>query len=137
MIVILAVLMMLGAISTDIDKIFTGGWKSVGWIAVMFACVSLVYPRFGYASRSLSVPGEYGGLKPGIAEYMQARGYVVEKEDGENISFRLASGFGRFARMYEDRITFTREFGGFRIEGPNKDIVRIINGLETKFMKNE
>lgn len=135
--VILAVLMLAGAISTDINTVFTGGWKSVGWIAVMFAAVSLLYPRFGYAGRGLALPGEYRELKPGIAEYMQARGYVAEHEEDENLSFRLASGFGRLSRMYEDRITFTRELGGFRVEGPNKDVVRIISGLSMKFRNND
>lgn len=133
--VILGILMLIGAISTDINVIFKDGWKSVGWIALMFAAVSLIYPRFGYATRPLAVPGSYAELRPGILEFMQQRGYELEKEEGENLSFRARSLTARIARSFEDRISFTRDLGGFEIEGLNRDVVRILYGLEHK-LKN-
>lgn len=136
LILILGVLMLIGAISTDINVIFKDGWKSVGWIALMFALVSLVYPRFGYSSRGLAVPGSYAELRPGILDYMQRRGYVLEKEDGENLSFRLKAFTGRLVRSFEDRITLTRNLGGFEIEGLNRDVVRILYGLEHTLKQN-
>ena len=35
--------------------------------------------------------------------------------------------------MYEDRLTFTRSFSGFEIEGLRKDVIRIVYGLESAF----
>ena len=129
---VLGVLMLLGAISTDINVIFKDGWKSVGWIALMFAAVSLVYPRFGYSSRGLAVPGSYAELRPGILEYMEQRGYELETEADESLCFRARSLSVRIARSFEDRIRITRNLGGFEIEGPNRDVVRILYGLEHK-----
>lgn len=134
--VILGVLILTGVLSSDINVIFKDGWKSVGWIALMFALVSLVYPRFGYASRGLAVPGAYEELRPVIVEYMRQRGYSLEKEEGENLTFRLDSFSGRLARSFEDRITFTRDLGGFSIEGLNRDVVRILYALEYKLKHN-
>ena len=35
--------------------------------------------------------------------------------------------------MMKDRITMTREMGGFEVEGLTKEVVRIVGGLEYKF----
>ena len=134
---VLGALMLLGAISTDINVIFRQGWKSVGWIALMFAAVSLVYPRFGYSSRGLAVPGSYEELRPGILDYMQRRGYFLEKEDGENLRFRLRGFSARLSRSFEDRITLTRSLGGFEIEGLSRDVVRILYGLEQSLKQKQ
>lgn len=127
---VLGVLMLIGAVSTDINVLFKEGWKSLGWIALMFALVSLVYPRFGYASRGLAVPGSDDELRPGILDYMQRRGYVLESEEEGKLCFRRRTVVDRLARSFEDRITLTRNIGGFDIEGPNRDVVRILYGLE-------
>ncbi len=130
---VIAVLMLAGIVSSDIDIAFRSGWKSVGYILLMFAVVAAVYPRFGYASRSVSLPGAFAELRDGVLETLRARGYDLETEEGENLTFRLASATGRAARLWEDRLTFTRELGGFRIEGPNKDLVRVVSALEYRF----
>ena len=39
----------------------------------------------------------------------------------------------RLFRMLEDRVTFTRTATGFELEGPTKDLVRIVSALEYKF----
>ena len=65
---------------------------------------------------------------------MAGRGYRVEKEEGENLSFRLKSPLQRFLKLFfEDRITFTRDRAGFYVEGRTKDVVRIVSGLEALF----
>ena len=64
---------------------------------------------------------------------MHERGYVLESEEGENMTFRLQSPVMRLFRMLEDRITFTRCGTGFELEGPVKDLVRIASALESRF----
>ena len=39
--------------------------------------------------------------------------------------------------MWEDRITMTKEPGGFVVEGLRRDIVRLISFLEFKFNNND
>lgn len=61
---------------------------------------------------------------------MENRGYRLESEKGENMTFRNRSLLNRITRMMEDRITFTRTLGGFELEGLRKDTIRVIYGLE-------
>ena len=133
MTVVIAALMLLGLVSRDIGVAFRQGWKSIGYILLMFAGVSAVYPYFGYVRRSVALNGSFAELRDGILEVMKARGYELEKEDGENLAFRLASPTARIARLWEDRLTFTRELGGYSIEGLNKDLVRVANALQYRF----
>lgn len=136
MVLILLALMLLKVISTDINTVFSQGWKSVGWIALMFAGVSAVYPSFGYGKRHAEVPGQTSEIRDGVIAFMKSRNYSLEAEDGENMSFRSDSKVFRLSRTFEDRITLTRELGGYSVEGPAKDIVRIAYGLG-EYLKND
>ena len=130
---VIGVLMLAGLVPKDIGTAFRQGWKSIGYILLMFAAVSAAYPYFGYIRRSVALPGEFAELRGGILAEMKARGYVLEKEEGENFVFHLASPGARLVRLWEDRLTFTRELGGYSIEGPGKDLVRIGNALQYRF----
>ena len=86
----------------------------------------------GCPAQGLS-PASFGSddeLRPGILDYMQRRGYVLESEEEGKLCFRRRTVVDRLARSFEDRITLTRNIGGFDIEGPNRDVVRILYGLE-------
>ena len=71
-----------------------------------------------------------------VIDYMQERGYVLEKEEGENLSFRASSIVRKITRMFEDRIELERDFTGFLVKGKRSDIVRIIHGLESRARQN-
>ena len=53
------------------------------------------------------------------------------------MTFRLRSPLNRLTRMFEDRITMTRELPGFMLEGPSKDVTRLIYGLESRFAASD
>ena len=53
---IIGVLMLAGWVSTDINIAIRGGWRSVGYIALIFAAFSCLYPRLGYTRRIVEVP---------------------------------------------------------------------------------
>lgn len=127
---IMGVLVFLGLAKADPGSMFKDGWKSVGQILVLFATVAAFYPRFGFIRKPVEIPGEYSQIRGPIIEYMEKRGYKLESEDGENVQFRLRSKAGALAKMLEDRITFTREAGGFQVEGLTKEVVRIVSALE-------
>ena len=135
--VILGVLVLIGFVEPHPEQLLRNGWKSLWQIAALFAVVSAVYPRFGFVRRSLMIPGEYSELRTGIIDYMESRGYRLDREEGENLTFRLRSTFNALTRMLEDRITLTRSFGGFEVEGITKDVVRVIYGLENRFRKED
>lgn len=130
---IIAVLVFSGFVESDIDTMFRGGWRSIWQIAVLFAVVAAVYPKWGFTKRKVNIPGEYHEIRQGVLDFMAERGYKLETEDGENMTFRLRSKFSAIVKMLEDRVTFTRELGGFSVEGLTKDILRLSGGLEYKF----
>lgn len=132
-ILIMAVLVFLGLTKGDVGTMFRGGYKSLWQIALLFGVVAAFYPRFGFTTKKAVVAGEWSQIRQGVIGYMEDRGYKLEKEDGENLSFRLRSKVNAFFRMMEDRVTLTREVGGFEVEGLTKDVIRVCGGLEYKF----
>lgn len=127
---ILVVLMLLGMVGKDIGSVFRNGYDSLWQIAAMFAVVSAFYPRFGFMEKDALLPGGYDGLRDGVIRFMEEHGYALEREEGENLTFRQRSVLSRLSRMLEDRITFTRQLGGFSVEGLRRDVVRLVYGLE-------
>lgn len=128
--ILMTVLVFAHVIDGNIETMFRDGYRSLLQIALMFAAVSAVYPVFGFVKKDAVIPGEYGEIRGKVTEFMENRGYRLEKEDGENLTFRNRSFINRLSRMFEDRITFTRTLGGFTLEGLRKDTIRIIYGLE-------
>ena len=134
---ILLILVLIGAVSSDIDVMFDQGWVSVAKIAAMFAVVAAIYPRFGYRKQMVHVLGELDGLRDGVVKCMEDRGFVLESESGETMTFRSRSTLNRIFRLGEDRITVTKTLGGFEVEGLARDIVRVAFALENKLVSSE
>ena len=63
-------------------------------------------------------------------EFMNERGYELESESPERVTFRIKGVAGRLSKMYEDRITLTRVLDGWQMEGLRKDALRLSNALE-------
>ncbi|MBQ0143806.1 MAG: hypothetical protein MJY86_05655 [Bacteroidales bacterium] len=135
--VVLGGLVLIGIVDADPAVMFRGGVKSIEQIALMFAVVAAIYPKVGFCTRSAKIAGDYSQIRQGIVDYMEIRGYKLETEEGENMTFRLRNKVNAAARMLEDRVTMTRELGGFAVEGITKDVIRIIGGLEYKFRTEE
>ena len=131
--VFLFALVILKVVDADPQMMFRNGLDSIWQIAVLLAVFSAIYPRFGYTSRDAIIPGEPAGVAADVREFMRNRGYVLEKQDGDDMSFILASGVSRFFRLYEDRITMTRCLSGYTVEGATKDVAKIVNGLRGFF----
>ena len=137
LIIILAVLILAHVVDGNIETMFKDGYDSLWQIALMFAAVSAIYPVFGFVKKDAIVPGEYSEIRSKVISFMESRGYRLEKEDGENMTFRNRSILNRLSRMCEDRITFTRTPGGFTLEGLRKDTIRLIYGLENAMRSEE
>jgi len=127
--VFMEILILLKLSDANIDTMFVNGKDSIWQIALLLLAFSLIYPRFGYCTRSVRIPGSFAEIAPGVKRKMEARGYMLEKEEGEDLQFRLRSTFGRIARLGEDRITMTRTIDGFNVEGHSKDVIRVLNCL--------
>lgn len=130
LIVIMAVLVAAGLVEPDPATMFRNGFKSVGQILLLFAVVAAIYPKVGFCKRKAVVEGEFEDLKDGIKIIMEDRGYRLESENGEKMTFRLASKINAVARMLEDRVTVCAVPDGLEVEGITKDVIRIISNLE-------
>lgn len=130
---VILVLSLLGIASKDPSEIFRNGYDSYWQIAAMMAVFALVYPRFGFTRRLASLPGATEEIRPEVIEYMHRRGYILESQDGDNLTFRVERPLLRVTRMFEDRVTMTRIFAGYEVEGLTKDVARIVSGLEYIF----
>ncbi|MCQ2177481.1 MAG: hypothetical protein MJY42_01175 [Bacteroidales bacterium] len=127
LVLVIVLLMAFKVVDTDIDTLFINGRDSLWQIALIMVVFAAVYPRFGFLKRRLRIAGSFEEIFPTVEQVMAAGGYELESRDGENLAYRIRSKAARITRMGEDRITLTRSLGGFEIEGPGKDIARIIS----------
>ena len=116
--IIIAILIVAKVVDSDISKIFVNGYDSLWQIALMMAAFAALYPRFGYSSRQAIMPGSDEEIAPELDKVMNAFGYGKEHAVAD-----------RVFRMWEDRITVTRFVSGYELEGPGKDVVRLVNAL--------
>lgn len=130
LVVVLYALVALKLANGDIQSMFRNGYDSLWQIAGILAIFAAVYPKFGYSTRKAIVPGAYSEIRDSVLSVMESRGYRLEKEEGENMTFRLRSPLYRITRVGEDRIMLTRDVSGFEVEGLTKDVVRLIQALE-------
>ena len=129
---ILLALVLTHVVSSDINVMFVNGWKSVGYIAIMFAGVAAIYPLLGYKKLKANALGDYEELREGVVKCMEERGYVLGSENEQSMLFRARSTASRIFRLGEDRITLTKVLGGFEVEGLARDVARIVYALEFK-----
>mgnify|MGYP007069861668 CR=1 FL=1 len=130
---VMLIMSALGLVDPNPQAMFRDGWKSVWQIAALFFVIALVYPLTGFRKQEAIVPGEYDEIKDKVVSFMSSKGYELESEEGETMTFRLRSKVGQAFKMFEDRITMVKSPTGFEIEGLRKVIVRIISGLEYSF----
>ena len=128
---LIGVLVLTKFVPADIDTMFVKGWISVAEIAGVFVVFSAIYPKFGYVTRRVSLPGEWAEVSEKVEEFFKERGgYKVESREEGKICFRSESRAVRIARLWEDRITVTSVLGGVEMEGPAKDLNRIVSAFE-------
>ncbi len=126
------ILVLLKLVDPDISKMFRNGYQSLWQIAAMFGAVAAIYPLFGYIRRGVIMRGEYKEIAPIVKDVMSSRGYVLEKEEGEGMTFRTKSVAAKIMKVFEDRISFERTVNGFYVEGLRRDVVPLLYSLESR-----
>ncbi len=132
-VLIISVLVFTKFVPADISQMFIHGWVSVAEIAGIVLIFSLLYPRFGYQSRKVEIEGEWPKVSERLKDFFANRGYRIETDEADKICFRSRQAGVRIARLWEDRITVTPTLGGVEVEGPSKDLARIVSALEYHF----
>lgn len=130
---ILVILVALKFVEADITKMFVNGYDSLWQIAALMALFAAIYPRFGYVTRTIPVPGSPEETLPVLKKAMDARGYVLQKQDGESRVFVKRSKLDRILKMYEDTITVTPAITGYELEGAGRDVARAAATIENAF----
>ena len=132
-VLIIGALVLTGYISSDVSVAFQQGWKSIAYIAGMFAVVSLAYPFFGYGKRTIHAKGDPAEYWARIDAAMASRGYEKAGET-ENGGYRYhhTSTYMRVMRLWEDNITIEPVLGGFQAEGLVRDLARIVSAIDHK-----
>ena len=132
-VLIIGALMLTGYISSDVSVAFQQGWKSIAYIAGMFAVVSLAYPFFGYGKRTIHAKGDPAEYWARIDAAMASRGYEKAGET-QNGGYRYhhTSTYMRVMRLWEDNITIEPVLGGFQAEGLVRDLARIVSAIDHK-----
>ena len=129
---LVTVLVLIGAVESNIEAIFEGGYTALWKMAVFFGVVAAVYPSLAFIRRDIPAKGEFSAQKQEIKEYMKDHRYELESETENTLTFRVRGIAGRLAKMYEDRITVTSTLGGIQIEGLRKDVIRLATGLDIR-----
>ncbi len=130
MTVIILALVLIGAVGGGINDIFEDGYNSLWKIAIFFALIAAVYPKFAFISRRLDVNADWGLVRNEAVNYFMERGIVKETETEDRITFRRRSMAGMIAKMGEDRISLIRTDEGYVLEGQRKDIILFSTALE-------
>ena len=126
---IIVILIVAKVVEADISQIFVNGYDSLWQIAILMAVFAAIYPRFGYTEKQAVVPGSDEETEPLLERVMAAHGYVQEERTDGVHAYRKRSAGDRLLRLWEDRITVTRFVSGYSLEGPGKDVVRLINAM--------
>lgn len=101
-------------------------WKIIG----MFAIVAALYPKFTYVSKTALSEKPFEEKRAAIMGVFDNLEYSLVDENDEILTFRKSSAAARFSRMFEDTVTITKGDSPFTLQGPRKDLLRIISGIE-------
>ena len=129
---ILAVLVLIGAAEADISTMFRNGYDALWQIAILFAVIAGLYPKFGFIKRDATMTGSLQEKTDRVRNYMASREYVFESENGNVLTYRHKGFISRLSRMFEDRITVTIKEEGATVEGLRKDAFIIAAGIESR-----
>lgn len=105
--------------------------NSLPKIICLFVAVAAIYPSLGFVKKEAVMgKGTFAENRNAIVGCFDNAGYVLENEDAEVLSFRAKSGFTRFNRMFEDRITITKDENPLILKGYRRDIFRLASAIE-------
>ncbi len=134
---IVLALILIGAVEGNIETIFEDGYNSLWKIAVFFALVAAVYPKFGFVRRKLNTSADWNTVKEKALSYFQEKPFKVESETADMVTFRRRDTISRITKMCEDRITLSRTEDGYVLEGLRKDVFLYATGLEYSLPNQE
>lgn len=136
LILFVAAIYLITAKGAPLESMLKDGYNSLWKMALIVLAFAAVYPSFGYGKRTISARGSADEIIPTITKTLEAKGYILVSRDSEdNLVFRKASTLARITAMFEDKVYFTRNLGGYEMEGRLKEIVRLDTALYELFQE--
>ena len=77
---IVLALVLIGAVEGNIETMFDGGYDALWKIAVFFAIVAAVYPKFGFVNRKLETEADWETVKAQAIAYFSEKPFRLESE---------------------------------------------------------
>lgn len=97
---------------------------------LIFALIAAIYPGLIFVKKEVMIEGDFEDHRDKILKQFEDAGYQKTDEDSETVTFRLKSGFTRFMRAYEDKVTITKGEAPLILSGNRKDILRLASRIE-------
>ncbi|MBQ7221895.1 MAG: hypothetical protein IJS02_00310 [Bacteroidales bacterium] len=118
---------------TDFQSLFIDG--ALAKISIIFVVIAAVYPLFGFKKNRLNIDDDFENYYETIVETMENYGYELSIKDETKLVFRASKPSIRFARMWEDAITFciTEDPKVIDVDGPYKDTVRVVRAISYNY----
>ena len=136
LILFVAAIYLITAKGAPLESMLKDGYNSLWKMALIVLAFAAVYPSFGYGKRNLRAKGAADEIIPTIEKTMGEKGYIlVSRDQQDNLVFRKASTLARITAMFEDKVYFTRNLGGYEMEGRLKEIVRLDSALYELFQE--
>ncbi|MBP9998514.1 MAG: hypothetical protein KBS67_04645 [Bacteroidales bacterium] len=133
--VLVFALVTLGYADANLETLFVNGYDSYWQIALLMAVFALIYPKLGFTSRQVILPGSFSETAPVVKRAMEGLGYILERQEGEDLYYKKSSAASKALKMWEDRISFTRTATGFSAEGLTRDLPRIMAAIEREAIR--
>lgn len=127
---IVLALVLIGAVEGDINSIFEGGYSALWKIAIFFALIAAIYPKFGFIRRKMDITDDWETMREKTLAYFSEKPFRLESETADTLTFRRKDMASRISKMGEDRITVCRTEEGYEMEGLRKDVIVYATALE-------
>ena len=75
---VIGALVLTGFVEADLSKMFVNGYDSLWQMALVLLVLSLIYPRFGFSTRTAHIYGSTEELQPVVGQVMERIGYRLE-----------------------------------------------------------
>ena len=134
---IILALILIGAVEGSIDGIFEDGYASLWKIALFFAIIAAVYPKFGFVKKQLETSDDWDTVKEKAEAYFSEKPFKVVSRTADSVTFRRRDPLGRLVKMCEDHIILSRTEDGFHMEGLRKDVYLYSAGLSSILAASE
>lgn len=134
---IILALVLIGAVEGSIDSIFEDGYNSLWKIALFFALIAAVYPKFGFVKKQLETADDWETVEEKAEAYFSEKPFKVVSKTADSVTFRRRDPLGRLIKMGEDHIILSRTGDGFYMEGLRKDVFLYSAGLSSILAASE